>query len=157
MLYIQRCNTMKKKASLSIGSVLLAIVAAFFLPGGQGDIGETNSSGAGSTQASPERGDRLPASSSDVGFTSPRSLLSHFEKHGRQVGAATSAEYLAHAKALRDAPRSATVLELIRSDGVITRFDKSAGRFVAFHRDKTIRTFFRPNDGEDYFRRQARR
>jgi pyocin large subunit-like protein len=38
---------------------------------------------------------------------------------------------------------------------VISRFDKATGSFIAFNADGTIRTFFRPVDGENYFRRQA--
>jgi pyocin large subunit-like protein len=50
------------------------------------------------------------------------------------------------------------VLEIRRpSDGVVSRFDRRSGAFLAFDSDGTIRTFFRPNDGESYFRRQARR
>jgi pyocin large subunit-like protein len=97
-----------------------------------------------------------PASTSKVGFTSRASWQSHFEKHGAEFGKITADEYLEKAKALRDAPLSKDVLELVRkSDDVTTRFDKRTGIFVAFHDDKTIRTCFRPNDGEAYFRRQA--
>ena len=49
------------------------------------------------------------------------------------------------------------VLETIRRDGVTTRFDRQTGAFVAFNADGTIRTFFKPNDGERYYRRQAER
>jgi pyocin large subunit-like protein len=49
------------------------------------------------------------------------------------------------------------ILEIRRSDGVVTRFDRTAGAFIAFDPDGTIRTYFRPNDGERYFRRQAAR
>jgi len=49
------------------------------------------------------------------------------------------------------------VLESVRADGVISKFDKKHGYFGAYNPDRTIRTFFIPNDGERYFRRQARR
>jgi pyocin large subunit-like protein len=39
----------------------------------------------------------------------------------------------------------------------VSRFDRGSGGFVAFDADGIIRTYFRPNDGEAYFRRQARR
>ncbi len=65
--------------------------------------------------------------------------------------------YLIAAQALRDAPVDGSVLEVRRPDGVSTRFDRATGGFLAFNRDGTIRTFFRPNDGEAYFRRQASR
>lgn len=93
----------------------------------------------------------------NVGFTSRASLQTHFEKHGSEFDVKSSAEYLKLAQVLRDAPLSAAVLERVRRDGVITRFDKKTGSFVAFHDDGSIRTFFRPNDGEAYFRRQAER
>jgi hypothetical protein len=54
-------------------------------------------------------------------------------------------------------PASERIEELVRSDQVITRFDRAAGALIAFDPDGTIRTFFRTNDGEAYFRRQARR
>ncbi|MBL8960165.1 MAG: hypothetical protein JNJ98_09950, partial [Gemmatimonadetes bacterium] len=65
--------------------------------------------------------------------------------------------YLRLAQALRDTLPGGPILEARRPDGVITRFDRTSGAFLAFNRDGTIRTFFRPNDGEQYFRRQARR
>ena len=34
---------------------------------------------------------------------------------------------------------------------------RQTGAFVAFNRNGTIRTFFKPNDGERYYRRQAER
>ena len=35
--------------------------------------------------------------------------------------------------------------------------DRSSGTFLAFNPDLTIRTFFKPNDGESYFHRQSKR
>nr|MCU0635243.1 hypothetical protein [Gemmatimonadaceae bacterium] len=73
-------------------------------------------------------------------------------------GRITIDEYLRRAQQLRDRPLSDDVLELVRpADGVVSRFERSSGAFLAFNRDYTIRTFFKPNDGEAYFRRQARR
>ena len=92
-----------------------------------------------------------------VGFKSRERLEEHFAKHGREAGAASPSEYLAKAQALRDAPLSADVHEMARADGVITRFDKKDGAFVAFEIDGSIRTYFKPNTGETYFRHQAER
>lgn len=107
--------------------------------------------------------DRVTATSgaasvvSGRGFRTPELLRLHYGKHGREFGRITMDEYLHQAQALRDAPVSATVLEIRRADSVVTRFDTATGSFIAFDRDGTIRTFFRPNDGERYFRRQAAR
>lgn len=66
-------------------------------------------------------------------------------------------EYLRAAQALRDHSLGGAIVEAVRTDGVITRFDRDTGTFIAFNRDGVIRTCFRPNDGEAYFRRQLKR
>ena len=92
-----------------------------------------------------------------VGFRSSERLHEHFEKHGAEFRGADESEYLALAQALRDARVSKNVLESIRSDGVVSRFDRASGTFVAFDADGVLRTCFKPNDGERYFERQAKR
>ena len=94
---------------------------------------------------------------SGPGFRSRAQLEAHYGKHGREFGRITARRYLELAQALRDAPAGGSVLQAMRPDGVITRFDRRTGFFGAYNRDRTIRTFFIPNDGERYFRRQAQR
>ena len=91
------------------------------------------------------------------GFRSPQQFNEHYQKHGREFGAITQAEYLRLAQELRDAPVGGPILEAIKPGGVISRFDRRNGAFGAYNRDRTIRTFFIPNDGERYFIRQAKR
>jgi pyocin large subunit-like protein len=91
------------------------------------------------------------------GFRTRRQFEEHFAKHGREFGSITPQEYLRRAQALRDAPPGGPILEAIKPGGVVTRFDKRTGVFGAYNRDGTIRTFFIPNAGERYFRRQATR
>ena len=106
--------------------------------------------------------DRRNGGDASVGFRSRARLAEHFAKHGPEFGDIDMGEYLRRAQALRDAPvvrggSGGDVLELVRADGVMSRFDRRSGAFIAFDGDGTIRTFFRPNDGEAYFRRQGRR
>ncbi len=91
------------------------------------------------------------------GFTTHAHLVEHFAKHGAEFPGLTIDAYLQAAQSLRDAPAGGAILELRRTDGVVTRFDTQSGAFLAANRDGTIRTFFRPNDGAAYFRRQATR
>ncbi len=98
-----------------------------------------------------------PGYGASVGFRSRRQLEEHAAKHQADLGTPDAAAYLHAAQTLRDALVGGDILEIRRADGVTTRFDRSTGRFVAFNPDGTLRTFFRPNDGEAYFRRQARR
>lgn len=91
-----------------------------------------------------------------VGFSSPAVLAEQFAAHGAGFGDVDADRYLALARALRDAPLGTGVVELAHADGSTSRFDRKSGAFVAFAADGTIRTFFRPNEGEVYFQRQAR-
>ncbi len=92
-----------------------------------------------------------------VGFRSHERLVAHWRKHGREFGASSPAEYLRMAQALRDRPAGGDVLEAVRGDGVVTRFDRASGAFLASDADGTIRTYFKPAAGEAYFRRQLGR
>jgi pyocin large subunit-like protein len=91
------------------------------------------------------------------GFRSARQFDDHYVKHGAEFGKITKQQYLKMAQELRDAPKGGEVIEAVRADGVVSRFHKKKGWFIAFNRDRTIRTFFIPNDGERYFWRQAKR
>jgi pyocin large subunit-like protein len=102
-----------------------------------------------------------PADSSiarpEIGFGTRQKLSEHYRKHGKEFGQISKEEYLRRAQELRDRPSGGDILEAVRKDGVVTRFDRKTGAFLAFNPDGTIRTFFRPNEGERYFRRQAQR
>jgi pyocin large subunit-like protein len=89
-----------------------------------------------------------------IGFRTKRKFDDHFVKHGREFGSITQDEYLRIAQTLRDAPVGGDILELSRGDGTVSRFDRSSGTFTAFDKDLTLRTCFKPNDGERYFKRQ---
>ena len=91
------------------------------------------------------------------GFRSERQFDEHYAKHGSEFGHISKSEYLHRAQQLRDAPAGGPILEIRRSDGTLSRFDKRNGYFGAYNRDGTIRTFFIPAAGESYFRRQAGR
>ena len=91
------------------------------------------------------------------GFRSRRTFDEHYAKHGREFGHISQEEYLHRAQALRDAPAGGPILEADKPGGIVTKFDRRNGYFVAYNSDRTIRTFFIPVDGERYFRRQAKR
>lgn len=112
---------------------------------------------ASPVQPSPGVGAGAPVAHPDIGFQDPQHLREHFQKHGAEFGGIGQEEYLRLAQQLRDRAAGGEILEAVRPDGVITRFDRQSGAFIAFDRDLTIRTFFQPNDGERYFRRQLER
>jgi pyocin large subunit-like protein len=92
-----------------------------------------------------------------IGFASRQKLQEHYEKHGAEFGSITIDEYLRQAQTMRDRTPGGSLLEFTRTDGVITRYDRDTGAFIAFDSDGTIRTYFKPNAGERYFERQRYR
>lgn len=94
---------------------------------------------------------------SDIGFRSRNQMDEHFTKHGAEFGQITEQEYLRLAQTLRDERAGGDVLDISRPDGTVSRYDRTSGAFIAFNADGTIRTLFKPNNGEAYFRRQAMR
>jgi pyocin large subunit-like protein len=151
-----------------IASFLIALIVAAWLvmrpegatppsvaPPARAPATQTPVAEAPSAQQSPQTARPGDASR---GFRNRARLEEHYQKHGAEFGRVTIEDYLVMAQALRDAPVGGDVLETVRpSDGVISRFDRATGAFIAVDRDGTIRTFFKPNDGEAYFRRQANR
>lgn len=110
------------------------------------------------SESAPVQPGEPPARSvSSVGFATRDRLLEHYGKHGGEFGNISVEEYLRTAQNLRDHSLGPAIVEAVRADGVITRFDRDTGTFIAFNHDGVIRTCFRPNDGEAYFRRQLRR
>ncbi len=94
---------------------------------------------------------------SGPGFRSKAQFDAHYRKHGAEFGRISKEQYLSLAQALRDAPPNGNILQAVRPDRVISKFDRRKGYFGAYNPDRTIRTFFIPNDGERYFHRQAKR
>jgi len=93
----------------------------------------------------------------EIGFASRQKMVDHYKKHGREFGPIPMEQYLRKAQEFRDRPAGGPILESVRPDGVVTRFDRGSGDFIAFNRDGTIRTYFRPSDGEAYYKRQLGR
>ncbi len=73
-----------------------------------------------------------------IGFATRQKFIDHYEKHGREFGSLSQEEYLSQAQELRDRPAGGEVLEAVRADGVITRFDRRTGAFLAFNPDLSV-------------------
>ncbi len=119
--------------------------------------GRVNSSDAQQTSAARQQSRDKTGASPNIGFRSRRNLDEHYQKHGQEFGEISRDEYLHQAQILRDAPVGGDILEAKREDGTTSRFNRSTGAFIAFNEDLTIRTYFKPNDGERYFQRQINR
>ena len=154
-------------AVLVVVAVLVAVAALFLprpvrhvppVPGVESPLPSVapsrTSSGTQVGHATPDAGVAIRA---EIGFRTHDELVEHYRKHGSEFGSVTMDAYLLLAQTLRDRPAGGALLEAVRADRVITRYDRASGAFLAFNRDGTIRTFFRPNAGEAYYRRQLAR
>ncbi len=140
----------------------LAVVAGYLAwqgiaERGQRDVARDAVSAPAPAAGNKESGKTGKSWGNAVGFADARRLDEHFDKHGVEFGRITRQDYLHQAQLLRDIAAGGHVLETVRGDGVTTRFDRQTGAFIAFNPNGTIRTFFKPNDGERYYKRQAER
>ncbi len=148
-----------------LGPVLLAVALLLAHPRGTSHLAPPAPPGGGAAPAATtgveatggadlhEPAPRHP----EIGFRTHDLLEAHFRRHGREFDAETAEDYLRLAQSLRDRPRGPGVLAFVRNDAVTCKFERETGAFIAYNSDGTIRTFFRPRDGEAYFERQKRR
>jgi hypothetical protein len=78
-------------------------------------------------------------------FATDAQLQSHFVDHGGDFGAKTPAEYQQQADTFLNGPRGSSVLEKIRSNGDIVRYDPATEEFGVAQGNGTIRTYFKPD------------
>jgi hypothetical protein len=89
-----------------------------------------------------------------LGFAAGK-WLEHFEKHGAEVGAKNAVEYLRGANELIRGGKG--VETFVRKNGDKLFYRKSTNEFGVLAKDgKTIRTYFKPKEGERYFLAQRR-
>ena len=149
-----------------LAAVLAALVAVLALPRAVSHwspsppspppSGDSAANGARDASVTPSQ-DVVSPRHPEIGFRSHDLLIEHFEKHGGEFNARSPEEYLRMAQSLRDHRKSGGVLEFVRNDAVTCKYDRQTGAFVAYDSDGTIRTYFRPHDGEAYFVRQKSR
>jgi pyocin large subunit-like protein len=94
-----------------------------------------------------------PATAGDAYWARPDSLPDHFARHGEEVGAHTTREYVQLAvQLLQRAQRGEIPLKVAR-DGTMRAYDPATRLFGAYNRDGGIRTLFVARDPQ-YFSRQ---
>lgn len=85
-------------------------------------------------------------------FRNDTYLTEHFEKHGREFGYTTKEDYLAGAN---NVISSSDVLHKTEAeDGDDIYYLEDTNEFVVVSTDGYIRTYFKPEDGLDYYNRQ---
>lgn len=99
------------------------------------------------------------------GFATKLDLADHFQKHGREMGAATEQEYEQLADAFLGSPVRPPVVECERRNGDRVRCNPDTNEFGVIARSGVIRTYYdigsrnkrRFPSPLDYWREQCRR
>lgn len=100
-------------------------------------------------QSTPES---VPTVQTTYKFRNKNLLTQHYEKHGREMGFASAADY---EKAASDVVNNPAALHKIeKEDGDDVYYVESTNEFVVVSTDGYIRTYFLPDRGIDYYNKQ---
>lgn len=78
-------------------------------------------------------------------FADPAKLLDHYTRHGASFGATSPAQYEQAADAFLNGPLGTGVLQKIRANGDLLRYDPATEAFGVVKPDGTIRTYYKPD------------
>jgi hypothetical protein len=78
-------------------------------------------------------------------FGSDAKLLDHFNRHGGDFGHTTAAGYQAAADRFMMSNRGAGILEKVRPNGDVVRFNPATNEFGVSSKDGVLRTYYRPD------------
>lgn len=104
--------------------------------------------GAGGRTASPAARPQAPPTRETWG--SLRTLVDHFERHGRDFGSRNADDYAAQAWEFRQRAIREGLPAKRDTEGVLRIYDPRTRAFGAYNRDGTTRTYFKPGR-RDYF------
>lgn len=150
----------KKKISYMIAAILiLAVVAVFRLGEGAGkdenQIVESDVSESQIVESDISENQIVESDiseSQELRFRNEHYMNEHFEKHGAEFPYDTVEEYVAGANEVINSEESLHKNE--KEDGDDVFFLEKTGGFVIVSTDGYIRTYFKPDDGIDYYNRQ---
>jgi hypothetical protein len=84
----------------------------------------------------------------------PETLIDHYRRHGADFEAASAREYAKMASDFYKRAREEKFQKKIAPDGTIKIYDRKTNTFGAYNPDGTTKTFFKPKNGERYWKRQ---
>jgi hypothetical protein len=131
----------------STGLMAILIIAVAIIFGGY-----FRGNNSGTNQNTNPAASGEAAAESTLVFRNWDLLNEHYEKHGKEMGYTSADAYLAAANAV---VKNADALHKTeKEDGDDIYFVKATGDFVVVSTDGYIRTYFRPEDGVEYYNRQ---
>lgn len=148
-LYDSSVKNSSKKSTKFLG-IALAIAFAF-LAFWSSDTGK-NVLGNLFSDTGEQTEQKYSSKDATYAFRSFESLEQHYEKHGIAMGYQSEEEYLVGANRVISNTKSLHKKEAEDNDDVY--FLESTGELVILSTDGYIRTYFKPEDGMDYYNRQ---
>lgn len=97
-----------------------------------------------------------PAEQEEISYTFRNQELydSHFEKHRAEFGNITKEEYLQKANELINSDSPDVLHKTEKEDGDYLFYNQKTNEFLVLSTDGYIRTYFKPDDGMNYWERQ---
>lgn len=144
----------QKKITILVSALLFVLYIPFsfiFNTFFSNDDASPNISTSSPYDVTVDSGSNNSSTGSSLQFRYDSYLSEHFAKHGSASGHSSEAAYLAGANAVI---QSSSVLRRTQSDGDTAYYLEASNEFVVVSTDNYIRTYFKPNDGIDYFNRQ---
>ena len=86
-----------------------------------------------------------PALTACKRFADEAKLLDHFKRHGSDFGSKIASEYEKQASKFLSGKKPPNVLEKIRSNGDIVRYNPTTDEFGVISKDGTLKTYFKPD------------
>ncbi|MEQ8749527.1 MAG: RHS repeat-associated core domain-containing protein, partial [Amphiplicatus sp.] len=119
--------------------VQAAAIAGMIFPNAIGLAGP-GVGGSGATVFAIGRG-----ATSGAQFASKAELLRHFTKHGARIGAKSAGAYRGQASRFLTGRPGSGVLQRVRTNRDVVRFNPRTDQFGVIRRDNVIRTYYRPD------------
>ena len=132
---------------------------------GSGNAASDSQTSSGSSDSNADPGTTTADNSSDNGsvtdtpadyvtykFRSKKLLDQHYEKHGKEMGFASAADYEKAASDVVNNPDALNKIE--KEDGDYVYYVEATNEFVIVSTDGYIRTYFLPSAGKSYYDRQ---
>lgn len=139
-------NTFKKlKTKYPLAALILCIVACLL---GKPILDESAEQTTNAEAVTVE----ITETITEYTFRSEDQFISHYEKHGIEMGFASAEEYLEAANRVISSPDALYKREAEDNDHVY--YLEETNEFVVLSEDGYIRTYFLPSAGIDYFNRQ---
>ena len=90
----------------------------------------------------------------DYGWGRPDTLQDHFDRHGPDFNSQSPEDYARQAQEFFKRGVDERLPTKVDTDGTIRIYDPDTNEFGAYNADGTTRTYFKPDDGIDYWNKQ---